>query len=34
MIFSGRIYSATELHEMGVVDILADDGLGETALYD
>jgi len=28
MILSGRIYSAEELHEIGVVDILADDGEG------
>jgi DSF synthase len=28
MILSGRIYSAEELHEMGVVDILAEDGEG------
>jgi DSF synthase len=34
MIFSGRIYTAAELHEMGVVDVLADDGLGEAAVYD
>ncbi|HXV25815.1 MAG TPA: crotonase/enoyl-CoA hydratase family protein [Alphaproteobacteria bacterium] len=34
MIFSGKIYSAAELHEMGVVDVLADDGAGERALYD
>ena len=34
MIFSGRIYTAAELHEMGVVDILVDDGLGEAAVYD
>jgi DSF synthase len=34
MIFSGRIFTATELHEAGVVDILVDDGLGETAVYD
>jgi len=34
MIFSGRIYTATELHEMGVVDVLAEDGLGEAAVYD
>jgi DSF synthase len=34
MIFSGRIYTAAELHEMGVVDILADDGMGEAAVYD
>jgi DSF synthase len=29
MIFSGRIYSAAELHDMGVVDVLAEDGEGE-----
>jgi DSF synthase len=34
MIFSGRIYSAAELHEMGVIDILAEDGTGERTLYD
>ena len=34
MIFSGRIYTADELHEMGVVDVLVDDGLGEAAVYD
>ena len=34
MIFSGRIYAAAELHEMGVVDILVDDGLGEAAVYE
>jgi DSF synthase len=28
MILSGRIYTAEELHEIGVVDILADDGEG------
>jgi DSF synthase len=28
MILSGRIYTAEELHEIGVVDILADDGDG------
>jgi DSF synthase len=32
MILSGRIYSAEELHEMGVVDILAEDGMGEEAV--
>jgi len=31
MILSGRIYGATELHEMGVVDVLAEDGEGEQA---
>jgi DSF synthase len=34
MIFSGRIYTAAELHKMGVVDVLADDGFGEAAVYD
>jgi DSF synthase len=34
MIMSGRIYSATELHEMGLVDILAEDGRGEEAVRD
>jgi len=28
MILSGRIYSAEELYELGVVDVLADDGCG------
>jgi DSF synthase len=28
MILSGRIYSADELHEMGVVDVVAEDGQG------
>ncbi len=34
MIFSGRIYTAAELREMGVVDVLAEDGAGEAAVYD
>jgi DSF synthase len=34
MIFSGRIYTAAELHEMGVVDVVVDDGAGEAAVYD
>ncbi|NDU85136.1 MAG: crotonase/enoyl-CoA hydratase family protein [Ferrovum sp.] len=34
MVRSGKIYSATELHDMGVVDVLAEDGQGENALYD
>ncbi len=33
-ILSGRIYTAEELHEIGLVDILAEDGEGEFALYD
>ncbi len=34
MILSGRIYTAEELFEMGVVDILAEDGEGEKAVND
>ncbi len=32
MIMSGKIYTAEELHEMGVVDILVEDGAGEDAV--
>ncbi len=32
MILSGRIYTATELHELGLVDVLAEDGEGEQAV--
>jgi len=34
MIFSGRVYTAEELHEAGVVDVLAEDGTGEAAVRD
>ncbi|MCB1185505.1 enoyl-CoA hydratase/isomerase family protein, partial [bacterium] len=34
MMLSGRIYSAEELYEMGVVDMVAEDGAGEDAVYD
>jgi len=34
MVFSGKIYTAVEMHEMGVVDVLAEDGMGEQAVYD
>ena len=34
MILSGNVYEAEELYEMGVVDILAEDGEGENAIYD
>jgi DSF synthase len=34
MIMSGRIYRGPELHELGVVDVLAEDGAGEAAVYD
>ena len=33
-ILSGRIHTAQELHEMGLVDVLAEDGEGEAALLD
>ncbi|HEY3487092.1 MAG TPA: crotonase/enoyl-CoA hydratase family protein [Gammaproteobacteria bacterium] len=33
LILSGKLYSAEELHDMGIVDILAEDGAGETAVY-
>ena len=34
LILSGQIYGAEELFEMGVVDVLAEDGEGEMAVYD
>jgi DSF synthase len=34
MILSGRVYTAIELHEMGVVDVLAENGEGEKAVYE
>lgn len=34
MILSGKIYSAEELYDIGLVDVLAEDGEGEAALYD
>jgi len=34
MIMSGRLYNAEELFEMGVVDVLAEDGHGEKEVYD
>lgn len=33
-ILEGKIYSAPELHEMGIVDILAEDGEGEAAIIE
>ncbi len=33
MIISGRIYSAAQMHDMGVVDILAEDGQGLDAVH-
>lgn len=32
MIMSGRVYTAEELHKMGAVDVLAEDGTGERAV--
>lgn len=34
MILSGRVYPAEELHAMGIVDVLADDGAGLDAVRD
>lgn len=34
MILSGRVYAADELAEMGVVDLVVEDGTGPAAIYD
>jgi len=34
MILSGKLYSASEMFELGIVDVLVDDGDGEQAVYD
>ena len=34
MILSGKVYTAEELYEIGVVDMLAEDLRGEMAVYD
>lgn len=34
MILGGRLFDAAELHELGVVDVLAEDGEGEKAVYE
>ena len=34
LILSGRIYNAEELYEMGIVDMLVEDGQGEMAVYE
>ena len=34
MILSGHIYGAEELHELGLVDVLAEDGEGKEAVHD
>lgn len=33
IILSGRVYSAEEMHAAGIVDVLAEDGQGEDAIY-
>lgn len=34
MVLSGKLYTAEELHAMGVVDVVAEDGEGEKAVYE
>jgi DSF synthase len=34
IILSGKLYLAEELHDMGIVDVLAEPGAGEQAVYD
>lgn len=34
MMLSGQIYSAEDLHELGVIDVIAEDGAGEQTLYE
>jgi len=34
LILSGRVYTAEEMHKMGVVDLLVEDGTGESAVRD
>jgi len=34
MIVSGRLYSAEEMHQLGIVDVLAEPGEGRKAVYD
>ncbi len=34
LVTSGTVYSAAEMHEIGVVDVLADDGDGEKAVHE
>ncbi len=34
MIFSGKVYTAEEMYEMGLVDVLVEDGGGEAAVRD
>jgi len=34
MILSGKLYTAQEFYDVGLIDVLADDGDGEMAVYD
>ena len=34
MMLNGHIFSAEELHDLGVIDLIAEDGAGEQMLYD
>lgn len=34
MLLNGRVYSAKEMHALGVIDVLAEDGEGKQALYE
>jgi DSF synthase len=34
VILSGKLYSAEEMHELGAVDVLAEPGCGERAVYE
>jgi DSF synthase len=34
MIFSGKIYSADEMYDLGVIDLVVDEGAGEKAVWD
>lgn len=34
MILGAKVYTAEELHELGLVDVLVDEGLGEEAVYE
>ena len=34
LILSGKLYTASEMYDQGLVDVLAEDGEGEAALYD
>ncbi len=34
IILSGKLYSAEELHKLGLVDVLVEDGTGEEAVYE